>query len=193
MVDAVIVSLVMRREVERQSTTEMREPRSNPAEHVEAIEREISSLHAAYAAGDMALDDLTPLLKSARVRLRDSQRAEADAIADDALTGSLLTWTDWLAMDLSQRRALLGRHLSGVLVEEKTRLGPRPDPGRLRLHWREGLVHRATEQDLADARWSSAKQAVNARGLEVTIGRPPRDAVLRQVDSPIDSGLIGRR
>jgi len=176
MAEAVIVSLVIDREVDRQAEPKTREPRVE-RQPIEPIEREIVALRAAHDAGDLDLADLLPLLKDARVRLRDAHRAEAEAVAEVAVTGSLVTWLDWLGMDLSERRALLGRHLAGVTVTHTSRRGPRPEPGRLKVHWLDGRVQAATDDDLARAKWSNVKQAVKAHALTLRFVPPTAPAL----------------
>ena len=112
---------------------------------------------------------LHPVTTLGEEELRDAQRAEAEAVSEVVTTGSLVTWLDWLGMDLSERRALLGRHLAAVMVSAKLRRGPWSDPGRLSSHWMDGDVQTATDADLLRARWSTARQAVDGRGLQVTL------------------------
>jgi site-specific DNA recombinase len=149
-----IVSLVMAREATYSRAPERSE---EPQVDLGLIDAEIEAVRAAYGRGDLVLEDMTPLLAGLRRRRRDAVVVLA-ATAPAPISGHLATWTDWLRMDLSQRRALVGRHIGSVVVGPRQTTGPgRFEPERLTVRWRDGTIQHVNQATLDGAPYYDVK------------------------------------
>jgi hypothetical protein len=139
-----IVSLVLAREAAHVPVTRHIEPSVD----IGAIDSEIEAVRRAYAEGDLALEDMTPILKGLRAKRRVGEQEAGRAVVPS--WGPLMTHAMWANSDLSQRRALLGKHLSSVVVAPRKETGPgQYDPTRLTIRWKDGTTQQVTTEDLA--------------------------------------------
>jgi site-specific DNA recombinase len=140
--DDVIVSLVLARDASRV-------PAKRPVEPglLGAIDLKIKGVRAAFLSGDLALSDMTVLLKDLYAQRREpnpwSVRLPAAA--------RHITDAGWDGLDLSVRRSIIGCHLDHVLVRPsvKRRTGPHYDCQRLTVRWHDGSEQVVTEQFMA--------------------------------------------
>jgi site-specific DNA recombinase len=114
-----------------------------------AIDTEIVAVRASYEAGDLDLADMTPILRSLRAKRRAAEDAMAKTPPATAIGGSLMLWLTWRDLDLSQQRALIGRHIDSIVVGPRRSTGPgRFEPERYTIRWRDGRSQRLRAADL---------------------------------------------
>lgn len=154
--DSAIASLVLAREALRVRPTRPREPSPD----LDAIDHEISVAQQLFDSGDLSLTDWAHATKVLRARRAAAEEQVADSGTGG--TGLIFTLADWVRSDLSERRALLGRHLDHVRVLPAGRGGKRNGPGafdvsRLVVRWQDGSEQPVTEEELSRApRWNPA-------------------------------------
>lgn len=126
------------------------EPTRDFETELTAIDAKISELRAAHDAGNLELEDLTPMLKFQREQRNAVVAAQAEATVGDM--GILQILSDWETMNLSQRRLWLARYLKHVLVHPPTRnnrLGF--DCTRLEVFYTDGTSARLAESRVVDS------------------------------------------
>lgn len=158
--DSAIVSLVMAREAKRERPAR----RSEPIPDLDGIDREIDAARSLFDSGDLTLDDYTFAMKSLRARRQEAESKIAEH-PNNGATGLIYTLGDWAESDLSERRALIGRHVDHVMVlpagRGGNRIGPRAfDVSRLVVRWQHGTEQRVTEETLSTVpRWDPEESA----------------------------------
>lgn len=109
---------------------------------VDAADVEIEALQAAYACGDLALEDLVPALRIARQKRLQALEQASETVSETV--GQILRGMDeWTGADLGERRAILTRYLKHVIIHPSGK-GRQPQKGLLRLevHWINGVVEK---------------------------------------------------
>jgi hypothetical protein len=142
-----VVSLVMAREAKR---NEARLPSKRPLAleaDLDAVDSEIEAVRAAYARQELALEDMTPILRDLRLRRRVAEEAAEQVVV--ATAGPLVTYLSWPSLSLSEKRSLVARHLDSVLIGPRNERGPgRYDVTRLTLRWKSGEIQIVEWADL---------------------------------------------
>lgn len=145
--DDVVVSLVLARETAAQGLPRVSEITTEHRAELTRLDGEIEAARGLYASGDLALADLTPILRDLRRKRGEVEQAGARVVSE--ATGSLVTHAQWLDLDLSARRALILRHVDSVVVgPAKSRGRQQFDPSRLTIRWRDGEAQVPTRDDL---------------------------------------------
>lgn len=112
------------------------EPVDEPADllpEIDAVDARITSLRAAYDAGDLALEDLAPMLRREREKraalVSEAAAGESTNVAVEEALRGLDEWTD---APLGVQRQILARYLSRVVVQPCGK-GRQPRQGRDRM------------------------------------------------------------
>lgn len=108
---------------------------------IATISDEIKRLQEGFAAGLFELAEVNPLVKEKRLLLRDLERQAA--LQRPSMPKIQRKYFDWHKMNLSQRRAFIGEHITSIVVYPALPQGARGfDPARLECHYPDGTKER---------------------------------------------------
>lgn len=174
--DGPIVSLVLARE----KASAVASTTTAEAPNLGAIDAEIGAVRALYSSGDLALADMTAILKDLRAKRAEAERHGIELTM--LRSGPALTWERWIDADISTRRQMIARHLDSVIVSSRKEKGPgRFDPTRYTIRWIDGTSQEVTHEDLAQvAQWKPATQTFGPSPGEPSLvaeGNPGEDEI----------------
>lgn len=178
--DSAIVSMVLARE--GGAVPVKVDSPDNMSQELAQVNADIGVAHAAFKDGGMAMADYVHAMSVLRERKASIEKTVADE--RPPIGGLIVTLGDWIAADLSARRALIGRHVDYVQVlaanRGGNRIGPRAfDVRRLVIHWIDGSVEQLSEELLAGVpRWNGSD------GWSVPKGTPIARLGPVQVEGP---------
>lgn len=117
---------------------------------IDVVDHRISALRASYDAGDLALEDLTPMLRREREKRAAlvSEAADRQSVAT-AVEDTMRGLDEWTEAPIGVQRQILANYLSRVIVKPSGK-GRQPRQGRDRMDvaWISGRVENMGSPDM---------------------------------------------
>lgn len=118
---------------------------------IAAADTEVAKIQADYRAGVYTLAEAKPLIDVERTKAREAAQAKARAVPRTNFATQ--KYLDYHRMNLSQQRAFISSHITGVVVGPAVSKGNQPfDPSRFLCEYPDGTSERL-ERPVDDPEW----------------------------------------